>query len=150
MADRKSTGNTKSKTATEAKVVELAEQLGWFLGTAKAKADGWLESDKVKKELARIRDGASELLQHIEAAARSASMDKAGGKKADKQGPVVAGPDARNVAKDAKPDRGPVDAPGKRHRKPPPQEKVDKRMGEPVGKQMGHKQFQAGKSRGRG
>lgn len=149
MADRKSTGNTKSKTATEAKVVELAEQLGWFLGTAKAKADGWLESDKVKKELARIRDGASELLQHIEAAARSASM-QTGSKKADKQGPVVAGPDARQVAKDAKPDRGPVDAPGKRHRKPPPQEKLDKRMGEPEGKHMGQKQFQVGKSRGRG
>ncbi|MDP2052334.1 MAG: hypothetical protein Q8L75_01770 [Acidobacteriota bacterium] len=157
MADRKPTGNTKSKTATEAKVVELAEQLGWFLGTAKAKADGWLESDKVKKELARIRDGASELLQHIEAAARSASMDKAGpkaspktGPKADKQGPVVAGPDARKVAKDAKPDRGPVDAPGKRHRKPPPQERIDKRMGEPEGKQMGQKQFRPGQARGRG
>ena len=35
--------------------------------------------------------------------------------------------------------RGPVDAPGKRHRKPPPQESIDKRMGEPVGKQMGQK-----------
>jgi hypothetical protein len=35
--------------------------------------------------------------------------------------------------------RGPVDAPGKRHRKPPPQESIDKRMGEPQGKQMGQK-----------
>jgi hypothetical protein len=35
--------------------------------------------------------------------------------------------------------RGPVDAPGKRHRKPPPQEPIDKRMGEPQGKQMGQK-----------
>lgn len=149
MADRKSTGNTKSKTATEAKVVALAEQLGWFLGTARAKADGWLEGDKVKKELARIRDGAAELLQHIEGAARSAQMDKAK-PKAAKQGPVVAGPDARQVAKDAKPDRGPVDAPGKRHRKPPPQEKVNKRMGEPVGKQKGQKQFQPGHGARRG
>jgi hypothetical protein len=33
--------------------------------------------------------------------------------------------------------RGAVDAPGKRHRKPPPQERLDKRMGEPVGKKMG-------------
>lgn len=143
MAVSKSTGNTKSKTDTEAKVVALAEQLGWFLGTAKAKADGWLESDKVRKELARIRDGASELLQHIEAAARSASIETRG-KKADKPGPVVAGPDARKVAKDARPDRGPVDAPGKRHRKPPPQERLDKRMGEPVGKQMGQKNFKMG------
>jgi hypothetical protein len=43
--------------------------------------------------------------------------------------------------------RGPVDAPGKRHRKPPPQERLDKRMGEPVGKQMGQK---SAKTRGRG
>jgi hypothetical protein len=35
--------------------------------------------------------------------------------------------------------RGPVDAPGKRHRKPLPQEPIDKRMGEPRGKQMGQK-----------
>ena len=35
--------------------------------------------------------------------------------------------------------RGPVDAPGKRHRKPLPQEPIDNRMGEPRGKQMGQK-----------
>ena len=46
--------------------------------------------------------------------------------------------------------RGAVDAPGKRHRKPPPQESVDKRMGDPVGKRMGQKNFKVGKSRGRG
>ena len=35
--------------------------------------------------------------------------------------------------------REPVDAPGKRHRKPLAQEPIDKRMGEPRGKQMGQK-----------
>ena len=35
--------------------------------------------------------------------------------------------------------RGPVDAPGKRHRKPLPQEPIDKRLGDPRGKQMGQK-----------
>ena len=35
--------------------------------------------------------------------------------------------------------RGPVDAPGKRHRKPLPPEPIDTRMGEPTGKQMGQK-----------
>ena len=35
--------------------------------------------------------------------------------------------------------RGPVDAPGKRHRQPLPEERIDKRMGEPRGKHMGHK-----------
>ena len=46
--------------------------------------------------------------------------------------------------------RGPVDAPGKRHRKPPPQEPIDKRMGEPQGKQMGQKSVKAGWRSGRG
>jgi hypothetical protein len=46
--------------------------------------------------------------------------------------------------------RGPVDAPGKRHRKPPPQESIDKRMGEPRGKQMGQKNVKTGWHGGRG
>jgi hypothetical protein len=45
--------------------------------------------------------------------------------------------------------RGPVDAPGKRHRKPPPQEPIDKRMGEPQGKQMGQKSVKSGWRGGR-
>lgn len=46
--------------------------------------------------------------------------------------------------------RGPVDAPGKRHRKPPHQESIDKRMGEPRGKQMGQKSEKTGRRGGRG
>ena len=46
--------------------------------------------------------------------------------------------------------RGPVDAPGKRHRKPPPQERIDKHMGEPEGKQMGQKSGKTGKRIWRG
>jgi len=46
--------------------------------------------------------------------------------------------------------RGSVDAPGKRHRTPPPQEAIDKRMGEPRGKQMGQKSVKAGWRTGRG
>jgi hypothetical protein len=46
--------------------------------------------------------------------------------------------------------RGPVDAPGKRHRTPPPQERTDKRTGEPRGKQMGQKGVKAGWRTGRG
>ena len=46
--------------------------------------------------------------------------------------------------------RGPVDAPGKRHRKPVLQEAIDKRMGEPRGKQMGQKSVKAGWRVGRG
>jgi hypothetical protein len=46
--------------------------------------------------------------------------------------------------------RGPVDAPGKRHRQPLPQERIDKRMGEPRGKHMGHKGVKTGGRSGRG
>ena len=46
--------------------------------------------------------------------------------------------------------RGLVDAPGKRHRKPARQEAIDKRMGEPSGKQMGQKSVKAGWRAGRG
>ena len=169
-----SAGKT-TKMLVDQQVVELAEQLGWFLGTARAKADGWLESDRVRKELARIRDGATELLQHIDAASRSAQMTVvkavtakpaasakpvATAKPAATAKPVaaakpVATPKPVATAKTAaetalRPSRGLVDAPGKRHRQPPPNVKLDKRMGEPVGKQMGQKSFQVGKSRGRG
>jgi hypothetical protein len=50
----------------------------------------------------------------------------------------------------ARPGRGAVDAPGKRHRTPSPQESIDKRMGEPRGKQMGQKSVKAGWRTGRG
>jgi len=46
--------------------------------------------------------------------------------------------------------RGPVEAPGKRHRKPPPQEPINKRMGEPRGKQKGQKNVKTARGRGRG
>ena len=44
--------------------------------------------------------------------------------------------------------RGPVDAPGKHHRKPLPQEPIDKRLGEPRGKQMGQKNVRSGRRGG--
>lgn len=49
----------------------------------------------------------------------------------------------------ARPSRGAVDAPGKRHRQPTPNMKLDKRMGEPVGKQLGQKNFKMGSGRKR-
>jgi hypothetical protein len=45
--------------------------------------------------------------------------------------------------------RGPVDAPGKRHRKPLPPEQIDRQMGEPRGKQMGQKSAKTGRRGGR-
>ena len=78
MAERKSAGTDQSAAGgttsdvVEQKVVELAEQLGWFLGTVRAKADGWLDRENLRKELGRIRDGAAELLDHVNRASESA------------------------------------------------------------------------------
>jgi len=124
----------------EQKVVALAEQLGWFLGKVQAKADGWLENEALKKQLGQIRDGAVDLLAHVNRASRQARNRVA-------KSIAVAEPADAPAPRAS---RGAVDAPGKRHRKPPPQERIDKRMGEPVGKKMGQKGFQVGKSRGRG
>ena len=45
--------------------------------------------------------------------------------------------------------RGPVDAPGKHHRKPLPPEPIGQRMGETRGKQMGQKDPKTGRHGGR-
>jgi len=116
----------------EDKVIALAEQIGWFLGTVQNKAEGWLDRETLNKQVTRIRDGASELLKHINNA---------------REATVNAG--AAKAAKPPRPSRGPVDAPGKKHRKPPPQEKIDRRMGEPIGKKMGQKNLKNAR-RGRG
>ena len=167
MAARKTAGKARSIAGestgdiVEQKVVALAEQLGWFLGTVRGKADGWLESDAVRTEVTRIRDGAAELMEQVTRATASAKQAVTGASTSATKAVLVAGTAARKAAKTAKtpqpvvvtvakPSRGAVDAPGKRHRKPPPQESINKRMGEPVGKQMGQKSFQVGKSRGRG
>jgi hypothetical protein len=58
----------------------------------------------------------------------------------NRKSPVTRNTAAKQTATSAtRVSRGPVDAPGKRHRKPLPQEPISKRMGEPRGKQMGQK-----------
>ena len=152
-------------------VVALAQQIGWFLGKVHKRADGWLENETLQKQVSQMRDGAIELLGHVTRASAGArdAVSKAvdAAKVAAQQADVAAArpaPKARAakataaakkpttpaVVSKARASRGPVDAPGKKHRKPPPQEKVDRRMGEPAGKKAGQKSFRVGKSRGRG
>jgi hypothetical protein len=137
MATRQAKGRSEAGKPTsnvvEQKAAALAEQLGWFLGTVRAKSDGWLDREKLRKELGRIRDGAADLLDHVNRASEGARKTAAK--------PAVASTRAS---------RGAVDAPGKRHRKPPPRESIDKRMGEPVGKQMGQKSQKNRMRSGRG
>jgi hypothetical protein len=115
------------------RVVAFAEQLGSLIGTVQTKAEGWLDREALRKEIGRIRDGAAELLQQVNREATSR-------RKASK--PTAA--PARRAS------RGPVDAPGKRHRKPLPPERIDKLMGEPIGKQKGQKNAKTGRRGGRG
>lgn len=118
----------------EQKVVAFAEQLGSLVGTVQAKAEGWLERKALSKEVGRIRDSAADLLDQVK---REGTLQR---KTAAKQTATSA----------TRLSRGPVDAPGKRHRKPLPQEPIDKLKGEPRGKQMGQKIAKTGRRGGRG
>jgi hypothetical protein len=144
MAKAKSTTNPADSQvrhdSVEPMVIALAEQLGTFLGRVQAKADGWLDNDALREQVAQIRDGAANLLSRVNRAGAAAGRGAAPAKKPAANAPVrVKGRSG-----------GAVDAPGKRHRKPPPQQAINKRTGEPTGKKAGQKQFKVGKSRGRG
>ena len=91
--------------AIERRVVAYAEQLGWLVGTVQAKAEGWLDRDTLTKQISSIRDGAADLLE------RMAAGD--GGKAAE---PSAA--PRMNKGRSG----GVVDAPGKKHRRPMPQD----------------------------
>jgi len=91
----------------EQRVLAFAEQLGRVAGTVQAKTAGWMDGDALKKELARVRDGAAELLQHLTADAPPpvAVSTRTGG-------PAPRKTQGRSG--------GIVDAPGKTHRRPMP------------------------------
>jgi len=112
----------------EERLLAFAEQLGFMVGTVQAKTEGWLDRETLTNQISRIRDSATELLARVT--------------------PVPAG--TTTTPTPVRTSRGPVDAPRKHHRPPPPQERLPKRMGEPRGKQMGQKSAKAGRRRGRG
>lgn len=128
----------------ETMVIALAEQLGTFLGRVQAKAEGWLENDTLREQVGQIRDGALNVLKQVNRASEEAR------KAAARQLPKATAKPAAKKSKAAPRSGGAVDAPGKRHRKAPPKESINKRMGEPTGKKAGQKQFSPGSRRGRG
>jgi hypothetical protein len=85
------------------------------------------------KEIGRIQDSAADLLAHVnrEDALRRNTTAK------------------RTAISAPRRSRGLVDAPGKRHRKPLPPERIDRQMGEPTGKQKGQKSAKTGRHGGR-
>ena len=91
--------------AMEQRVVAFAEQLGRIAGTVQAKADGWMDREALKKQIASVRDGAADLLEQLANRAAKAPM---------KTPEATAAPPTKGRS------GGMVDAPGKRHRKPMP------------------------------
>lgn len=149
----------------ESGVVKLAEQLGWFIGTVQAKADGWLDSEALKQQMTQIRDGAAQMLEQVNRAGAAAGESATQLAKAAKAAmpslpamPAITGAAAKKAApaKDAGDDhkrqqsRQAVAAPGKKHRKPPPQEKLDRGKGASATKQLGKKNLAGPSRRGRG
>ena len=97
---------TKTPTPMEARLFAFAEELGRIAGTIQAKAEGWLDSDTLKQQIASVRDGASQLLDQFAGAAT----------KARKETTAAAAPRGKSKGRSG----GVVDAPGKKHRKPTP------------------------------
>ena len=90
----------------EERLLAFAEHLGRIAGTVQAKTAGWLDGDALKKELARVRDGAADLLQQLTPDATAVAEKRPTGRAAPRRGRARSG--------------GIVDAPGKTHRPPMP------------------------------
>jgi hypothetical protein len=87
-------------------LLAFAEQLGRTAGTLQAKTAGWMDGDTLKKELARVRDGAADLLRQLTADAPAAAENRPTAEAAIRSSRGRSG--------------GIVDAPGKKHRPPMP------------------------------
>src|ERR1043166_184831 len=60
----------------EQRVLAFAEQLGRIAGTVQAKTAGWMDGDALKKDLARVRDGATDLLRQLTADAQPVALSR--------------------------------------------------------------------------
>jgi hypothetical protein len=132
-------GTSSTKTVEE-RVVAFAEQLGRLVGTVQGKTDGWLDRTALKEQLTRVRDGAADLLDHIATASASAAAS------ARKQ----ATQPREHSSEPAAPGRsgGKVDAPGKKHRKPPASARGVKHSDETISKVKGAQTMRRGPRRG--
>jgi hypothetical protein len=82
--------------------IALAEQLGRIAGTVEGTAESWLKRERLAKQLMRVRDGATQMLEGL--------RQQPARKKKTKR--------AKPAAKSARPD--PSHAPGKKRRGPAP------------------------------
>jgi len=110
MAKRSSTKQTKhpanaeGASGLERQVLAFAEQLGYVAGSIESKAEGWMDREKLSRQVASVRDGAKQLLDQLATGVASRVRRRPAPKKPVRK--------ARSG--------GTVDAPGKKHRKPAP------------------------------
>jgi len=111
MAKRSSTKQTKhpanaegGASGLERQVLAFAEQLGYVAGSIESKAEGWMDREKLSRQVASVRDGAKQLLDQLATGVASRVRRRPAPKKPVRK--------ARSG--------GAVDAPGKKHRKPAP------------------------------
>jgi hypothetical protein len=90
----------------EQRVLAFAEQLGRLAGTLQAKAEASIDREALNRQIARVRDGAADLLERLAGEAPAV---------AEKRPRAAA---ARGGAKGRS--GGAVDAPGKTHRRRAP------------------------------
>jgi hypothetical protein len=103
--------------AVERQVVALAEQLGRFVGTVQAKAEGWMDRDALRAQISNVRDSAADLLQQLAGGTTNEAAPATTAGKPDAAPKGAAGKTGA-AAKAMGRSGGVVDAPGKRHRKP--------------------------------
>jgi len=121
----------------EERVLAFAEQLGRIAGTVQAKTAGWMDGDTLKEELARVRDGAADLLQHLTAHAPAAAENR----------PTAGAAIRKSRGRSG----GIVDAPGKKHRPPTPTDPSANRAGSQAAKMRAAKTMaKTPRRRGRG
>lgn len=88
----------------EQRVLAFAKQAGYVAGTIQMKAEGWMDREALRKQIASVRDGATQLLEQLGSAAGKIRRRKA--RPARKAARARSG--------------GVVDAPGKKRRKRAP------------------------------
>jgi hypothetical protein len=105
--------------ATEQRIVAFAEQIGRIAGALTARAEGLVDRKALNDQIASVRDGATALLGHL---ATGVEKGRASVLTAAKATKAAAARSQVPAARPASPPRGrgAVDAPGKKHRKPPP------------------------------
>lgn len=90
--------------ALERQVLAFAEQLGYVAGSIESRAEGWMDREKLSRQVTGVRDGAKKLLDKLASGVASRV----------RRTPAAKGKVARSRS------GGTVDAPGKKHRKPAP------------------------------